>query len=269
MSPGCKADGAEGTLAEMQALAPPGVCIEEGGCVSQCGKGPIVTTTTTKTATTTTDSESKKIPKNRKSKEDVIIYKRVSDETIVLELLPTIMEELVEGYRIVQKAKEFFDASQYEEAIDLYEKGLDLALQPAMDMHMPKNDEEKNRDNDDGVVVDSVVFAVPVGMHWIIRTCHEMTQSYLALRRKDEALISAQRAIEISKQSDATSYQYLAKVYAEMKNDYGEYDALQNMFDLEPLGTPGLSAVISNQRRTLSFRWNKLQREIALKNNNN
>ena len=41
-SPGCRDDGAESTIDRLLALAPPGVDVVGGGCVSLCGSGPVV-----------------------------------------------------------------------------------------------------------------------------------------------------------------------------------------------------------------------------------
>ena len=41
-SPGCKDDGALSTFDCLSAMAPPGVHVVKGGCVSLCGSGPVV-----------------------------------------------------------------------------------------------------------------------------------------------------------------------------------------------------------------------------------
>jgi hypothetical protein len=51
--PGCVADVASATLDKLQALAPPNVIVQGGGCSSACGNGPIVIRSSTNAGSTT------------------------------------------------------------------------------------------------------------------------------------------------------------------------------------------------------------------------
>jgi tetratricopeptide (TPR) repeat protein len=112
LSPGCLADGARETLEKLQALCPSAnVAIEEGVCVSLCGKGPVVIQ----------NPDTKKM-----------LHKRVEGE-VVLKLLQEelgtqVPNALLEGYDLVLKANQAASKKSHQEAVELYQKAIDTSI---------------------------------------------------------------------------------------------------------------------------------------------
>ena len=109
LSPGCVADGACDTLDKLRAVAPPEVEVGAGTCESLCGNGPVVSQT---------DGDDKKV-----------IHRRVAGSALV-DLLSEypIHSAIVEGYELVSQAKQHFIKKEYQEAIPLYEQGIQKAI---------------------------------------------------------------------------------------------------------------------------------------------
>jgi tetratricopeptide (TPR) repeat protein len=113
LSPGCMADGASEALVKLQALAPSDWTVEEGGCESLCGKGPIVIQ----------NPETKKI-----------LHKRISGDallTLLEELEANVPDTMVQGYNIIAQADEAVKKKSNEKAVQLYEEGISMALEAA------------------------------------------------------------------------------------------------------------------------------------------
>jgi len=244
LSPGCKADGAEATLARLCALSPPHVTVSEGGCESLCGKGPIVIQKETK-------------PKNKK-----IVHTRVQSDNLS-KLLFSLEEDndsrttpdLAKSYDMVRAAVTAMIANDNDHAITLFRDGLTLALPHAMAL-------QKNRD--DFCTTDETK---PSRLQWLVVAHRQYARVLVQQGGDEENFLAASRvaehSVELSRFLDAESYETVAEVCRAQTDGVGERDALRRVFELEPEGvTQGIAFNVVNRRRELGFRLAKLEREI-------
>ena len=223
LSPGCAADGAQETLDKLQALAPPEVEICAGTCESLCGSGPVVSFH---------GQDNKKV-----------IHKRVSGKALLDLLLSQypIHPSLLDGYELVAQAKQYFLKKDYLKAILLYEQGIQLALVPSKERFQ----DDKTRD----------------GMRWLVRAYAQEAEARLSVAHFKGALASAQAACDLSNHVDSYSLEVLANICQVCKDARGELEALQSLFALPQ--DPNIPRDVTNRRRTLGFRLQKLERELG------
>lgn len=223
LSPGCAADGACETLDKLQALAPPQVEVSAGTCESLCGSGPVVSFH---------GEDFKKV-----------IHKRVAGKALLDLLLShyPIHPSLLEGYELVAQAKQYFLKKDYQRAIPLYERGIQMALVPTKEQF--QDDETQD------------------GMRWLVRAYAQEAEAHLAIADFQGALASAQAACNLSNHMDSHSLEVLANICQVRKDARGELGALQRLFALPQ--DPNMPREVANQRRTLGFRLQKLERELA------
>lgn len=227
LSPGCVADGALKTLDKLTALAPANVDVMPGTCESLCGNGPVVVTNS---------------PDDKK-----VIHRRITGDAL-LELLTSDAEHaidssLLKGYDLVAQAQDLFENKKYEQAIPLYEDGIEMALKPAK------------------ALVDDADEAVPKRLEWLIRAYRDQAQACLEVGEKERALHSAKAACDLSNNAHAPSLDVLATVCQACNDAVGELEALQAMFSLPE--DPNMTREVANRRRTLGFRLAKLEREAS------
>jgi hypothetical protein len=236
LSPGCIADGAQVTLDKLQALAPPGVSVKPGVCCSLCGNGPVVL-----------EGENKK-------------HRRVSGK----KLLDLLVEEkgdlspqqqaIAEGYDLVTEAATALYGKDYSKAVQLYEEGIAKALKPAMDLQ-----EAREQGLENGIVGDEAP-CVPAGLEWLIKARQGEATARLQIGDSDGAVVAAQAACEVSRNSSPEVFELLHEVFKSTGDESGELSALQALFDLpEP---EKLTTIIANKRRQLGFRLAKLERDV-------
>lgn len=197
LSPGCVADGGKTCLERLQALAP--YDVEEGGCVSLCGKGPVVI------VPSEDDDDSKRV-----------IHRRVSGD-VMLKLLEdleaNVPAELVQGYDLVSEAHELEAKKKYDAAVPLYQEGVRVALDTAKSI-------------EGGSLV------------WLSKALRSLATSQLALFEKEAALESIEEALKLDG-DDFLSLECKAQVCQALKDTKGELEALQAYFALpEPENPP-------------------------------
>ena len=263
LSPGCIADGASQTLEKLQALAPPNGIVKAGSCSSQCGNGPILVVHSSSGAD---NDDSPNMNKKVVTKK----YHKVSGAKI-LNLLEGNGENdsgstgppeaLIEGYELVLQADDLFTKSKdYAQAVQLYEKALAIAFRPAMDLQTARDQMQRGEDLSSS---SSSTTKQPSGLQWLIRArCNEATCK-LQLDDVGGALFAAQGACNLSRNTSAESLIVLSQVYQQKRDAAAELQALQTMFALPVDEEIKLSFTQQSQRRELSFRLAKLEREAS------
>jgi hypothetical protein len=105
-----------------------------------------------------------------------VIHRRVAGSALV-DLLSEypIHPALVEGYELVSQAKQHFIKKEYQEAIPLYEQGIQKALGPAKEQF---KDASESQD----------------GMPWLTRAYAQYSEARLAVTDLKGTLASAQAA---------------------------------------------------------------------------
>jgi tetratricopeptide (TPR) repeat protein len=254
LSPGCVADGGKATFQKCKALAPPNlITIEEGGCVSACGNGPV-------------------LRENEK-----IVHKQVNDVVSLFEELlsnekngsdgngdvnVSIPIELIQGYEDVLKANEaMMEQNKMEEAISLYEKGIDTALDVAL--LLSKKNALKEFDELDDSNSNKMT---PPNLQWIVRAFCALAEAKLRIKDYDGALEAANKACEISYNSDPICWEVVAQICQECNDPQREMKALQTVFAISESNngnTNTLPRDVANRRRSQGFRLAKLERENA------
>jgi hypothetical protein len=243
LSPGCVADGAQETLEKLQALAPPNVIVKAGSCSSFCGSGPVVLG----------------------SGETTSKHRKVSGKKVLELLFPDAGDmrpsvELVGGYELVLQADQVFSKKDYATAVQLYEQALALAFRPAMVLQTARDQMQRDYIDESSTTAIAVT-KQPIGLQWLIRARCNEASAKLELGDVDGALFAAQGACNLSRNTNAASFQVLSHVYQRKKDTAGELQALQTMFALPVSDESKLSFSEQNRRREFGFRLQKLERE--------
>lgn len=260
LSPGCVADGAQETLEKLKALAPPDrIRIVPGGCVSGCGKGPIVR-----------ELQDKEGPGKKKNVN--VIHRRVGAvngcETLLTSLLNdsgdsedkdgddltnTIPPKLIEGYDSVVQAHDTMKKKDFVAAASLYSKGIQLAGPIATkNNYFPCEDREEKSTS-----------ITPVHLEWLVKAYCSQAEAYLQTKDLENAYESACEACSLSQNSDFLCLDTLSVVCQAKKDSEGEFKALQTYFALDTdVEEHLLPRDVANRRRELGFRLAKLEREI-------
>jgi tetratricopeptide (TPR) repeat protein len=269
LSPGCVADGALKTYEQLLALAPPHVIVEPGSCHSLCGNGPVIDTTTTVKSTTTTSSSS---PNNNNKR-----MRKVSGPK-VLQLLQDegVIPELAEGYALVLKGDVAFAAQQYSHAIELYEKAVQMAFRPAMEAqaareHLARIAPNSSRGPTTAAPRSASSSARGAGgggstlptssLDWLVRARRNTATSLLHLGDLEAALLEAQAACNLSRNTCWRCFVVVAECYRHKGNTQSEYGTLKALFAL-PVDEAALDFPSKNDRRELQFRMQRLAKDL-------
>ena len=231
LSPGCVADGAKEALEKMQALAAP--FVKAGVCCSLCGNGPIVLD----------QSNNKK-------------YRKVTTDEKLVEILfgeegmNSQQNAILDGVNLVFQADDVLknNPQDYEKAIGLYEKGIEMGLKPSLELTKVNNEENPSADG-----------SMASCLQWLISARQNEAIAKLKVGDSDGALLAAQNACELSQNTSPAAFEVLQEVYGSLNDAAGELQALRALFDLAAPGK--LTAMQENKRRTLGFRLAKLERE--------
>jgi thiamine monophosphate synthase len=96
------------------------------------------------------------------------------------------------GYNLVEQAQKCFRNKQYEQAISLYKKGIEMALEPAQALVKSSNNEQNGM--------------LPRQFAWLVRAYCEESEAKLQVNDdKEGALESARAACHLSKNTNAQS----------------------------------------------------------------
>ncbi|KAL7523196.1 hypothetical protein ACHAWF_000421, partial [Thalassiosira exigua] len=169
-SPGCKDDGAVATFDCLTALAPPGVDVIKGGCVSLCGAGPVVEYCNGADDATTASVKKKRV-KGREAIVSLLDYCDGTGEGEVGEpaLKPHLRDRLLNGYELSLEAQGAYDAKDYQSAVDLYTEAIESGRKPAMMLQEARCE--------DGAPSDGY----PEGVKWIVASFKNSCRSKLSL----------------------------------------------------------------------------------------
>ena len=262
LSPGCVADGSLKTIKKCIALAPPNTfIIQKGGCVSACGNGPVI------------------------REDEKFIHKRVKDVLPLMEELISknssssnirnlkrddndneddddddgesmIPRDLIDGYEIAMNAETSFQKSDYEEAIILYQKGIDTAIECALEISKEyNNNNDTNGDNRKDIEVKDT----PPNLEWIVDAYCDLSTAQMHIKDYVGSLDAATNACSLSRESDPKCLELLAQIYQLRNESEQERKALTKLFAITVEGE--LPRDVSNRRRSQRFRLEKLQRE--------
>ena len=273
-SPGCKDDGAGATFDCLSAMAPPGVDVVKGGCVSGCGSGPIV-----ELCNNIEDVTSVK-KKRVKSRETIL---SLLDECVDSEeegvdsepaLKPYMRDRLMAGYELSLEAHEAYAAKNYQSAVDLYTDAIESGRKPAMLLQdaraasiVPSDDDKES-------------FGYPIGVQWLVTSFKNSCRSRLSLKDVDGARRDAFAATIFSQNFDADAHECLAEVCTASADALGEMQAVKAAIlqygrmeeelskPLPGADAPARAAAVkkrshaSARKRELGFRVAKLEREL-------
>lgn len=237
LSPACIADGAPQTLERLRAIAPPNVIIKEGTCKSFCGNGPVVLNPT-----------EPRIIRHRKVKGAKLIDLLAAEGILAL--------EIVEGYDLVLKADDFYAKKNYRQAVELYEKAVDVAFRSAVELQGERDRMQKE---------ESRQTKAPLGLEWLVRARSNEAMAKLEMGDPNAALLAAQAACNLSRNTNIESFRVLAEIYKRKGDVAAELQTLQTMFAL-PIDESTLPFQMQNNRRELRFRLAKLERDPSARN---
>lgn len=253
LSPGCKADGAERTLLKLQALATEDVLVVPGVCCSLCGNGPIVMDTTTQKKyrkVVSSSIESNKIL-------EVLLLTKQDDDDDTASSSTTLDPDraaVLEGFNLVVEGDAALEQKKYSQAIEKYDTAMVTGLEAALTL-------EKRR-REASVSTSESLLVPPQGLVWVIQAKCNEARAKLALNDSEGAMIDAESAFQLSRNTYAPSLQLLQEACQAKGDGVGELEALQALFDLpEP---SKMTAMEANKRRSLSFRLSKLQATIKI-----
>ena len=261
MSPGCVADGAQCTLKKLKALAPPDLMqVKSGGCVSGCGKGPIVCEI---------EDENKK---------SSIIHKRVAaTDTSCEKLLTSIIEDqkecdenipdiLIKAYDFVCQADQAMKMKDYKKASQLYKEGIEMiqSLAKTHPRYALLDYEANSQDSIFKPSANHLTETTPAHLEWLVEAHRNRAVVNFEIKNLDEAYHAASESCRLSQKSDFLSLDTLSIICQARKDDIGELEALQDYFSLfhTTIDEKTLSREDANRKRTLGFRLAKLEANL-------
>jgi tetratricopeptide (TPR) repeat protein len=222
LSPGCVADGAESTLLKMQALAPPNLCVQGGVCCSLCGNGPVVFGDDNK--------------KHRKVSETKLLSLLYGEEGLNGQ-----QEAVLEAFNVVVEADAAMKSNDCEKAVALYEKGLCVGMQAALDL------EEARRNNILEMIPEEPPSSLtPPGLLWLIKARKNEAAAKLNLGDQDGAILSARSACDLSGNASPEAFELLHEAYQAKGDTKGEMETLRYLFAL-PSESEKLSTMQANK----------------------
>mmetsp|Transcript_46075 Transcript_46075/g.111603 ORF Transcript_46075/g.111603 Transcript_46075/m.111603 type:complete len:199 (-) Transcript_46075:1450-2046(-) len=155
-------------------------------------------------------------------------------------------QAVLDAFNMVVEGDGFLKKRNYEKAVELYGKGIELGLEPAMETNAAMSPD----DNDD---------EPSPALQWLVNARQQEASAKLNMGDLDGAVLSAQSACELSSSSSLQALEILQESYAALGDPKGELEALQAYFALpEPTK---MTTMQSNKRRNLGFRLQKLERE--------
>mmetsp|Transcript_36731 Transcript_36731/g.77073 ORF Transcript_36731/g.77073 Transcript_36731/m.77073 type:complete len:325 (-) Transcript_36731:210-1184(-) len=275
-SPGCKDDGAISTLEFLSAVAPPGVDVVKGGCVSLCGSGPVVE------LCDDIDSMAP-IKKKRVKGRDVILSlldecssKGDEGEEIEPALKPYMRDRLVSGYELSLEAHQAYASKDYQSAVDLYTDAIESGRKPAMILQEARSAIISDTTTDD----NEQSYGYPEGVRWLVTSFKNSCRSRLSLNDVDGARRDAFAATVFSQNCDGDAHECLAEVCASSGDTLGEWQAVKSAISqyermeeeyskpLPGADAPARAAAVKKRshatarKRELGFRVAKLEREL-------
>ncbi|KAL7542172.1 hypothetical protein ACHAXR_011577 [Thalassiosira sp. AJA248-18] len=282
-SPACKDDGALSTIECLNAVAPPGVEVIKGGCVSLCGAGPVVECShffCSVMEVCSNEDDAASLKKKRVKGSESILA--LLDECTAFEgdgnepaLKPYMRDRLMNGYELSIEANAAYNAKKYQLAVDLYTDAIESGRKPAMILQEARsafNILSNANEESDGY---------PVGMHWLVKSFKNSCRSRLFLKDVDGARRDAFASTVFSKNLNADAHECLAEVCAASSDALGELQALKaavlqygRMEEEYSQPLPGADAPAraeaakkrshaSARKRVLGFRVAKLERDLG------
>lgn len=228
-SPGCQNDGAAATFDCLAAVAPPGVAVVKGGCVSLCGAGPVVEVCDPVTAAAGTASPIKK--KRVKGRDRIYRILSLVDECasthdgggeegdLAPALKPYMRDRLMNGYELSLQANDAFGRKEYQSAVDLYTDAIESGRKAAMLL------QEARSGRDEGDVTHHHRF--PEGVRWLVTAFKQSCRARLVLKDVEGARRDAFAATIFSQNADGASHECLAEVCAASGDAWGELQAVK------------------------------------------
>ena len=232
LSPGCVADGADGALLKLQALAPSDVSVVPGVCCSLCGNGPVVM------------EESNK--KHRRVSEKKIIEILTEDSN-----LDSNQEKILEGFNLAMEGDGALEKNDFTTAAERYAKAMEIGFDAAVSIveSQESTSSESPEDN------------APQSLKWVISARRNEAKAMLGLKDAAGAISSAELAFELSCNTCTKSLEILQEACQMKGDEIGELNALIALFDLpEPQKQAPMEA---NKRRSLGFRLAKLKATVG------
>eukprot|EP00586_Coscinodiscus_wailesii_P018184 CAMPEP_0172517602 /NCGR_PEP_ID=MMETSP1066-20121228/286428_1 /TAXON_ID=671091 /ORGANISM="Coscinodiscus wailesii, Strain CCMP2513" /LENGTH=231 /DNA_ID=CAMNT_0013299689 /DNA_START=243 /DNA_END=938 /DNA_ORIENTATION=+ len=177
----------------------------------------------------------------------------------------TLSYDLLKGYDTVQKAEDAFNvAKDYVKAAQLFDEGLELALQLAL------RENELSSPRLEWLIVahrDYAKVLVELFYEDNNRRKKGKNNDKRRKRSKDNELLKcamsvAETSVTLSCGKSALSYEILAEVCCARDDVVAEREALRKVFKLEPENSTSLSFEVANRRRELGFRLAKLDRYL-------
>lgn len=214
-SPGCRDDGAASTFECLSAVAPPGLDVVKGGCVSLCGAGPVVELCD--------DVDSRAFAKKKRVKgRDVILS--LLDECVAEDgepaLRPRMRDRLMSGYETSLEAHEAYAKRDYRSAVDLYAKAVESGREPATILQEARVASGGAAENDGERSI-----GYPEGLRWLVLSFTNSARSRLSLKDVDGARRDALAATALSRSRDADAHECLAEACAASGDASGELEA--------------------------------------------
>mmetsp|Transcript_26872 Transcript_26872/g.57147 ORF Transcript_26872/g.57147 Transcript_26872/m.57147 type:complete len:320 (-) Transcript_26872:100-1059(-) len=272
-SPGCKDDGAMSTFDCLSAMAPPGLDVVKGVCVSLCGSGPVVE------LCDDIDDMAPIKKKRVKGREKILslldecVTEKDEGEDTVPALKPYMHDRLMNGYELALEANEAYAAKDYQLAVDLYTDAIQSGRKPAMILQEARS---ASSDINSGQFLE--------GVQWLVTSFKNSCRSRLILKDIDGARRDAFAATVFSQNCDGDAHECVAEVSAASSDALGEMQAIKSaILQYERLEEeyskplPGADAPAraeavkkrshaSARKRELGFRVSKLERELGSDN---
>jgi len=223
-SPGCKDDGAASTLERLEAVAPPGVTVVKGGCVSLCGAGPVVEVCDDDGDMTVSSIKKRRV-KGREAilslVDECAAARGGEGEAGAVEpaLTPDARERLMDGYELSLQAAAALAKREHRSAADLYADAIEIGRRPAALLR-----EARARRNDAATATDER--GVPAEARWLVAACKGSCRARLALRDGEGARRDARDAVALAGERDGDAHECLAEACAATGDVTGELQAV-------------------------------------------
>lgn len=283
-SPGCKDDGAASTFDCLLAIAPPGIYVARGGCVSLCGSGPVVEVVCGDDDADSALSIKKKRVKSSEAILSVLDECNPADMNGSVDALkPHLRDRLLHGYELSLQANKAYKLKNYQQAVELYTEAIESGRKPAMMLHEARI--KFLNDADGGGSIDDEINASEQGVvRWLVTSFKNSCRSRLVMRDVDGARRDAFASTVFSRNLDADAHECLAEVSAASSDALGElqglkaaikqYDRTEEEYAM--LANTGSDAPTraeaakernhaSSRKRELGFRVSKLERILQMK----
>jgi hypothetical protein len=288
-SPGCRDDGAASTLDRLLAVAPPGVDVVAGGCVSLCGSGPVLEILVVDVegggvggCVVAASSASKKRKRVKGGEaitsllDECVATTTVEGAEVGSALKPYMRDRLASGYELSIEANAAYASRDYRLAADLYSDAIESGRKPAMLLQEAREagcsvagPDGTTTSDDAAVVVDG---GYPAGLRWLVDSLKNSCRCRLLLRDVDGARRDAFAATVFSRNADPDAHECLAEVCAASRDAVGELQGLKSavrrydVVERDPgrADAAGRASRAAARKRELGFRIAKLERELRI-----